>query len=112
MGFLDAFLGELEKQIDYFIDKEDYSTSKRSQNLMFAMDKLSKTIENSFENGSLTPETFLKQMDNFINIDQNTLNTFKKIKFGKGVLFIQNRIEMLKQDKINLQRVVDGEDFE
>lgn len=105
------FTTELEKQIDYFIDKEDYDTSKRSQQLMFTMDKISKTIENSFENGSLTPEAFLKQMDTFISIDQNTLNTFKKIKFGKGVLFVKNRLEMLRADKENLQKVVDGEDF-
>jgi hypothetical protein len=111
MTFLDAFNGELEKQIDYFIDRDDSSTSKRSQNLMFGMDKIAKVLENSFENGSLTPEAFVKQMENFIKIDENTLNTFKKIKFGKGVLFVQNRIEMLKQDRDNLQKVIDGEDF-
>lgn len=111
MTFLDAFNTELEKQIDYFIDKEDMQTSKRSQTMMFAMDKIAKVLENSFENGSLTPDAFVKQMDNFIKIDQNTLNTFKKIKFGKGIAFVQNRIEMLKQDRDNLQKVIDGEDF-
>jgi hypothetical protein len=111
MGFLDAFNSELEKQIDYFIDKEDYSTSKRSQTMMFSMDKIAKTLENSFENGSLTPEAFLKQMDNFISIDTNTLNTFKKIKFGKGVQFVQNRLVLLKADRENLKKVVEGEDF-
>lgn len=111
MGFLDTFISELEKQSDYFIEKEDFRTSKRSQTMMFAMDRIAKTIENSFENGSLTPEVFLQKMDNFIKIDTNTLNIFKKIKFGKGVKFVQNRLEMLRADKENLQKVVDGNDL-
>ena len=106
MGFLEAFNAELEKQIDYFIDKEDYSTSKRSQTMMFSMDRIAKTIENSFENGSLTPDAFLKQINTFINLDKNSLAVFQKIKFGKGVLFVKNRIEMLEEEKMNLQKVI------
>ena len=111
MGFLEAFNAELEKQLDYFTDKEDYQTSKRSQTMMFSMDKIAKTIENSFENGSYTPDAFIKQLNTFINLDKNNLNVFQKIKFGKGVLFVKNRLEMLEEEKINLQKVIDGGDF-
>ena len=111
MSFLDEFVTELEKQINYFIEKEDMKTSKRSQTMYLAMDKLTKTIEVQFESGGLTPEGFLKQIETFINLDENNMKIFNSIKFGKGVKFVQNRIELLKADRDNLQRVISGEEF-
>ena len=108
MTFLDEFVKELENQINYFIEKEDMKTMKRSQTMYLAMDRLAKTIEHQFETGGLTPEKFLEQMKTFIQIDENNLRVFETIKFGKGIKFVQNRLALLKTDKDNLEQMLAG----
>ena len=110
MSFLDELNTELEKQMTYFIEKEDKKSRKRCQDMLMRMDKLAKTIENQFESGALTPNKFLSQINTFIQLDENTLKIFKSIKYKKGVHFIENRIKTLKLDKENLESVL-NEDF-
>jgi hypothetical protein len=109
MSFLDEFIKELEEQVNYFINLSDNKSSKRAQEILIEMDKYAKMIENEFENGNLTPISFIQQINNFINIDKNNLKVFEALKFTKAIRFIKARLESLEKDKQNLQSVIDEE---
>ena len=108
MAFLDEFVKELEQMINYFIEKENMDASKRSQAVYLSMSNITRAIETQFESGNLTPDKFLSQIKSFIKLDENNLILFQKIKFGKGIAFVQNRLKALKADETNLEQVLAG----
>ncbi len=59
------------------------------------------------EEGEMEPTKYKSMLDGFITADIKNLKLFQKIKLGKGIVFVCNRLEILRKEQDDMRKVIE-----
>lgn len=108
VSFLEEFSKELETQITAYNLKGDFKMAKEASSIFGNANKYMNYFSSKLEEGEMSMEEYKTMVDNFISVDEKQLDFFGKIKFGKSVTFITNRLKLMKKESSDLATMMAG----
>lgn len=104
--FLEEFLEELEKQSLNFSVKGDSGNSKEARRLISSTSKQLNSLSNQISSEKMSQEKYYELIEKFILIDKKTLETFQNLKLVNPVIFVNNRLKVLKGEFSQLTTIL------
>ena len=104
--FLEKFLEELEKQSLSFSVKGDSGNSKEARRSISLASKQLNSLSNDISSEKMSQDKYYQLIETFIKVDQKSLETFQKLKLVNPVIFVNNRMKVLKNEFSQLTTIL------